>query len=227
MYFQNEADVIGISFIALNINPIQEMQMKKRMFAIWFFVGITCGYPLNACLAQSFDVQLLANQSALDGEFNAMIDLPESMLTTGIGGVYKDDHYRYLNAGLAVGNELITEGLSGELGIFGNIGRVFRADHKATLASAGFAISASFDFAKGIQEDVPLMLMTRISLSPSPLCFQDTDKFAEIIAEISWMALKQAAVVARYRYLDADFERKDAKWQKTDNAGYLGLRFIF
>lgn len=184
-------------------------------------------HPASNSLAQSFDMQLLANQSALDGEFNAMTRLQESTLTTGLGGVYKDDHYRYLNARLSIGNELIARGLSGELGIFGNIGRFYRADHKGTLAGAGFMLSAAYDFSQGLPEAVPLTMMSRISMSPSPLCFQDTDKYAEIIAEISWLALKQAAVVARYRYVDADFERKGVKWQKTDNAGYLGLRFIF
>jgi len=201
--------------------------MGKKGWIILILMGLVFSYPPADSPAQSFNMQLLANQSALDGEFNAINQLQESILTTGLGGIYKDDQYRYLNARLAIGNELMTKGLSGELGIFGNVGRFFRADQKGTLASAGFMLSAAYDFSRGMPEAVPLMLMSRISLSPSPLCFQDAEKFTEIIAEINWMVLKQAAVVARYRYLDADFEKKNAKWQKTDNAGYLGLRFIF
>jgi hypothetical protein len=201
--------------------------MKKTAQILLFIMGIILFSPSAPCQAQTFNLQLLANQSAIDGEFNALIDLTESILTTGVSGVYKDDHYRYFSGMLAIGNELITEGLSGELGIFGNIGRGYKPGRKATLASAGFMLSAAYDVSKGLQDAVPMILMSRISLSPEPLCFQDTDRFAEVIAEIQWQALKQAAVVVRYRYLDADFERKSAKWQKTDNAGYLGLKFIF
>lgn len=201
--------------------------MKKTANIILILMGLAIAFPPTACLAQTFNAHLLANQSALDGEFNAMIEMSESILTTGVSGVYKDDQYRYLNGKLSIGNELITTGLKGDLGIFGNIGRFKEKDRKGNLTSAGFIVSAAYDLSKGVSDQIPVVFLSRISISPAPLCFQDTDRFAEIVAEVQWQALKQAAVVARYRYLDVDFEKKRAEWQKTDNEGYLGLKFIF
>jgi hypothetical protein len=201
--------------------------MKKCVRNLFILVGMTLAYPSAACMAQTFNMQLLANQSALDGTFNAIYDLSESFLTAGINGVYKDDHYRYLNAQLTIGNELITEGLTGDLGIFANIGRFEKTGRKANLTSAGFMVSAAYDLSKGVADDIPVILLSRIAVSPEPLCFQHTERFSEIIAEVQWQALKQAAVILRYRYVDVDFERQSLEWQKVDNAGYIGLKFIF
>jgi hypothetical protein len=201
--------------------------MKKTARIILTLMALAFAHPPAVCLAQTFNAQLLANQSALDGEFNAMFDMSESILTTGVNGVYKDDQYRYLNAKLSIGNELITPGLTGDLGIFGNIGRFEKTDRKAYLTSAGFMLTAAYDLSREVLDEIPVIFLTRISMAPEPLCFQDTDRFAEIVAEVQWQALRQAAVILRYRYLDVDFQKKGDEWQKTDSEGYVGLKFNF
>jgi hypothetical protein len=160
--------------------------MKKTAQIVLILMGLAFTIPSAGAFAQTFNVQLLANKSALDGEFNALIHMEDSILTTGVTGVYKDDHYRYLNGKLSIGNEIFTPGLTADLGIFANAGRFTKTARKGNLVSAGFMVTAAYDVSRGLAEQIPLVFLSRISLSPEPLCYQDTVRFTEFVAELQF-----------------------------------------
>ena len=176
--------------------------------------------------ADNFNFKLMANRSAIDTGFNAMIEVMDSNFSTGVSGIYNEDEYKILFASAMVGNEIFTDGLQGSLGFKGAWGEAEKSNQDGDILNIGFALSAAYDLSKGYDEKIPVTLISSVCFSPQPLCFQDTDEFLEILAEIDWAVLEKAALVLSYRYIEIDF-KEHTRWKKADSTGYIGLKFSF
>ena len=176
--------------------------------------------------ADNFSFKLLANRSAIDSGVDAVIRVKDSNLVTGVSGVYDEDDYKILFARAMVKNELIIDGLQGMIGFQGGWGEAEKHQREGDLLNIAFALSVAYDLSVAYSNQFPVTLSASISFSPQPLCFRDADEFFEILAEIDWKVLENAALVASYRYIEMDF-KKETRWEKADSAGYVGLKFSF
>ena len=122
--------------------------------------------------------------------------------------------------------EIFIKGLQGSLGFKGGWGEIEKPQQDGDLLNIGFNLSAAYDLSKAYSEKLPVTLSSSVCISPQPLCFHDSEEFIEILAEIDWTILDNAALVLSYRYIEIDF-KEQVKWEKTDSTGYVGLKFIF
>ncbi|MFZ2630955.1 MAG: YfaZ family outer membrane protein [Desulfosalsimonadaceae bacterium] len=203
--------------------------MKTKMKTIALLTLMFSGISVccaTASLAVDYTLKLVANQSAIESEFEALIPSFNSMVTTGVGGVYQSDDYKIAYAKALFGNEIFVRGLSGGLGLKGALGEAEKRHIEDDIASLGFTAALSYDLSKEFGPDIPVTFLSSMTLAPEPLCFSDTDGFFEFMLECDWKVLEQAAVVASYRYLNIDF-KPDTNRQKIDSTGYVGLKLFF
>ena len=203
--------------------------MKTTMNIIALLTLMLTG--LSVCcvtdtLAVDYTLKLVANQSAIESELEAQIPTFNSMVTTGVGGVYQSDDYKIAYAKALFGNEIFVRGLNGGLGLKGAFGQAEKRHIEDDIASLGFTAALSYDLSKEFGPDIPLTFLSSMTLAPEPLCFSDTDGFFEFMLECDWKVLEQAAVVASYRYLNIDY-KPDTDRQTIDSTGYVGLKLFF
>lgn len=181
---------------------------------------------IDSSNANDFYFRLSSNKKALDSEFEAEIDISSSRLISGIGGFYDKDDFRLLFVKALIGNELFVDGLTAGLGFKGSWGEAETHKINEDILNLGFACYAGYDLSKSGLNNVPVILASSFYMSPEPLAFGDTEELIEIIAEGTWKILDHAGLVISYRYIEIDFDRRPKK-QKSDNAGYFGLKFFF
>lgn len=199
--------------------------MKKFVtFAVLtVIVSLVASTPAEA---DSASVKLLVNQSSIDGGFEAEIPFSESNVGLGISGVYNEDDYKILFASAEIGNQILTKGLKGSLGLKSGWGEVEKAHHTGDILNIGFKLSAAYDLSKSYTEKIPVTLSSSVCFSPQPLCFNDSDEFLEVLGEIDWRILEKASIVIAYRYIEIEFKDHN-KWEKADSSGYIGAKFRF
>jgi len=199
--------------------------MKKAVILL-LWMGLILVFSVDTATANDFRFRLSTNQNALDSEFEALIDVSNSQLRTGISGLYDSGDYKLLFPKALITNEIFIDGLTAGLGFKGAWGQAEKRDTDENVLNLGFACYAGYDFSKSGLSNLPIQLTSSFYISPEPLAFADTEGLIEVCAEGSWKVLAQAALVINYRYIEIDFDRAP-KRQKSDHAGYLGLKFYF
>ncbi|MBC2716255.1 MAG: hypothetical protein HF978_13180 [Desulfobacteraceae bacterium] len=189
-------------------------------------ISLILFFCVNNSMADDYNVRLSANQYALDSEFEAVINTSNSIVMTGISGVYDNDDYKILFLKALIGNEILIDGFTGGLGFKGAWGEAEKRNIDGDILNLGFTGYAGYDLSKTSLNNYPVILSSSLFFSPEPLSFGDTKKFIEILAECSWKVLDQAALILSYRYFEIDFTNR-TKWEKSESAGYLGLKFFF
>lgn len=176
--------------------------------------------------ADNFCFTLLANRSAVDGGFDAVTNIKGNSFVTGLSGVYNEDEYEIVFGRAMIKNKLPVDGLLGMLGFKGAWGEAEKRRREGDMSNIAFSLSAAYDLSIAYSARLPITLSATVNYAPQPLCFRDSDEFLEALAEIDWKVLRNAALVARYRYIEIDFDN-GPRWEKTDNTGYVGLKFSF
>ena len=202
-----------------------QTKIKTIAFLTLMLSGILTCRSTDA-LAVDYTLKLVANQSAIESEFEALIPSFNSIVTTGLSGVYQSDDYKIAYAKALFGNEIFVRGLSGGLGLKAALGEAEKTYVEDDIATLGFTAAVSYDLSKEFGPDIPVTFLSSLTLAPEPLCFSDTDGLFEFLLECDWKVLEQAAVVASYRYLNVDFKH-NINWQKIDSTGYVGLKLFF
>ena len=198
--------------------------MKK--LTILIIISFFLFFCANNSTADDFSYELSANQTALDSEFEAVINTSDTMIMPGISVLYKSDDYKILFLKALIGNEKRMDELPAIQGVQGAWGDAEKRDNDGDILNLGFTCYASYDLSKSDLNNFPITLASSLFISPEPLSFGNTDKFIELSAECSWKILDQAALVLSYRYIEIGFENQ-TKWHKSDNDVYLGLKFFF
>jgi len=197
--------------------------MRFLKYGIMLFLIIS--YP-QFVSANNFTFKFVANQSSIDGELNTTVSINNANIAIGAGGVYNKDEYKYSYARALVGNEIFGDWLYVNLGMTGLWGEAEISYQDNDFVAIGFLMSAKCDIQKLYSETVPITFTSSFGFAPEPLCFDDCSEFVEFVADVDWKVLKMAALVVSYRYVEVAFETPN-KWQKADNAGYVGLKFFF
>ena len=199
--------------------------MKKSAVSL-LWMALILIFHVNIAAANDFRFRLSTNQNALDSEFEGVMDISDSQLITGISGLYDSGDYKLLFLKALIGNEIFFDGFTAGLGFKGTWGEAEKRNIDEDVLNLGFIAYAGYDFSKSGLNNLPIQLASTFYISPEPLAFEDTEGLIEVYAEGSWKVLEQAALVISYRYIEIDFDRTP-KRQKSDHAGYLGLKFFF
>ncbi|MGM0451639.1 MAG: YfaZ family outer membrane protein [Thermodesulfobacteriota bacterium] len=183
--------------------------------------------PGMAFAQDHYNVGIQANQSAIEVMGEMGFDLPPSTLTFGGNFLYDEDEYDLYGLHARVGNIIAANALSGKLGFKAVAGEVEGGRADSDVWALAFSAGAEYDLSKAIASHyVPVTLRATLNLGPKPMSFDDTDEYVEFIAGLDWKVLENGAVMLNYRYLEIDFD-DPVNWQKTDNAGYVGFKFMF
>jgi hypothetical protein len=197
-----------------------------KRFSVTAILSFFILFIANISMADDFNFRLSANQKALDSEFIGLFDVSDSKLMGSISGVYDTDDYKILFLNTVIENEIFTDGFTGGLGLRGAWGEAEKTYIDGDILNLGFVCYGSFDLSKTTMNQYPVIFSSSFCFSPEPLSFEDTKDFMEVLAECSWKVLDQAALVLNYRYIKVNF-KNHTDWKKSDNTGYLGLRFFF
>ncbi|MDA3895458.1 MAG: hypothetical protein PF482_04840 [Desulfobacteraceae bacterium] len=198
--------------------------MKKFAIVIPAFVILL--FCTNVSMADDFSFRLSANQNALDSEFIGLFDVADSQLMGSIAGFYDTDDYKMISLNALIVDEVFCDGFTGGLGFRGAGGEAEKINNDGDILNLGFVCYANYDLSKSTINQYPITFSSSFCFAPEPLSFVDTKYFMEVLAECSWKVLDQAALVANYRYIKIKF-KNHTNWKKSDNAGYIGLRFLF
>lgn len=89
-----------------------------------------------------------------------------------------------------------------------------------------FAMPILFGFKHKVYSgNIPIgTLGAKVLYAPSPLAFQDADKYVEYRIEATVQIIENVEIYAGYRNIDTDYKNDSVDY--TDS-GYLGFRFIF
>lgn len=203
--------------------------MTMKPVSCWcsvLFLSVFFLFPGLVFAQDHYSVGIQANQSAIEVMGEMGFELPPSMLTFGGNFLYDEDEYDLYGLHARVGNIVDANALSGQLGFKGVAGEVEGRVDSDVLGIA-FSAGVQYDLSKAIAAHyIPVTLHATFNLGPKPMSFSDTDEYMELVAGLDWKVLENGAVMLNYRYLEVDFDDPD-KWQKTDNAGYVGFKFMF
>ena len=204
--------------------------MKMKICRICLFsIAALMLLTASAFAENHYDVSLRANQSAIEGDAEALLDLSPNpgTLTLGANAVYDADDFNFIGLRALMGSNIFTNGLTGKIGFKGVLGTVQRKGPDSSLVNLGFMVSASYDMSAAFPDYiVPLVASAALTFSPQPLCFNDTKEFTEATVDLDWKIMDNAAINVGYRYLKLKFD-SPVHWQKTDNAALVGFKFFF
>ncbi len=188
--------------------------------------------------AYPFFFELNANQSEAEFTLGHTWEENENNFLTsvGIGALYSDENYKIINASFTLGNRELIESVKLGMGFKGLVGTVKEDRKEDDLGAVGFLFSAVYDipevdfFYYGVPLDFEFT--GEICMAPSQLCFDKLSEYTEIKTSFGLYVLgqKKGIISIGYRYIHAQFEDEDDddnNWEKSNNAVFVGYRFIF
>ncbi|MCP4346797.1 MAG: hypothetical protein GY795_14875 [Desulfobacterales bacterium] len=188
----------------------------------------TAAYPT------SFEVN--ANQSDVEAVLGHTWEADERTFLTSIGisGLYSsEEDYKLFSGSFTLGNRALIEGLRLDMGFRGVWGEIEKGKREGDVGAVGFLGSLSYDFPE-VEIFYGAMpfdseISGSIHWSPGALCFDKLDNYIEMKATFGFYVLEQKKgfLFVGARSIMAEFEEESGYWKKTDNAGFLGCRFIF
>lgn len=200
--------------------------MKKFCFLFLFIIQVLiCAGISNA---QTFDTFLNAGTSTVQAGLDVEHKLDQGKLLTGLSGIQVNDEgsLRLIEGHLAVGNDMLAEGLSGELGIKGLIGSADKGDRSSDIGGLGFMIGGAYRLPKG-NLPVTTKVFAGLSWSPSPLCFVDMERYFDAKIGVDFYLIENAALEFAYQHYNLKMKNGPGGWSRTDDLLTIGVKLRF
>ena len=201
--------------------------MKKLSFLLTVILSVTIFSSIS--FARGFEAFLNAGSSTIQAGIDMNNKLEQGYMRTGISGIYtNDDHgdYKIIDAHLTLGNEILIQGLDGELGIKGLIGSVDSGWGDRDLGSLAFMVRGTYQLPKKIMP-VTTKVFSEISLTPRPMAFMDMDQYFDIKMGVDVYIVENAALEVSYQHYDMKIEDDPRDWSKEDNIVTIGMKLKF
>ncbi len=193
-------------------------KVKKRLFFLLTALLLT----LNMHAYQRYAFGLNVNTSVV--EFEARANVAPLTSDPVFRNFYAD--FNYINDN----DSLVGIGAFVENVFYNYHPLMFQVGIKSVFTGHGgkdfMALPILFGFKHKVYSgNIPIgTLGAKILYAPSPLAFQDADKYLEYRIEATLQIIENVELYAGYRNIDTDY--KGASLNYTDS-GYLGFRFIF
>jgi hypothetical protein len=200
--------------------------MKKFCFLFLFIIQVMiCAGISNA---QTFDAFLNAGTSTVQAGLDVEHKLDQGKLLTGLSWTQVDDggRLRLMEGHLAVGNDMLAEGLSGELGIKGLIGSADNGARSSDVGGLGFMIGGAYRLPKG-NLPVSTKVFAGLSWSPSPLCFADMERYLDAKMGVDFYLIENAALEFAFQHFSLRMKNGPGNWSRTDNLLTIGVKLRF
>ncbi|QTA83127.1 Uncharacterized protein dnl_55210 [Desulfonema limicola] len=179
-----------------------------------------------------FSIELNGGQSTFEARVLSTWLIIPSTVSFGINGLTASDDFYFVSSDLTVGNKMIDQKLSLEIGIRGLGGNVEKGRNESTIGVLGFLVKAVYDIPDievTYTRYLDLEIHGEFCASPSPVSFGDTEQYFEMRTGlgINLTENKQNTILVGYRYIKADFDDGRFEWDKTYDAFYFGYRIKF
>ena len=198
------------------------MDTKKIIGQIVFIIIITSGISF----AGTYDLEINAGQSAIEGRLDKTMTIEQGRLTTGIGALYNDDDYKIANVKLTLGNGISLPELRFDLGFKGVLGNIEKGQKDGDLTAVGFLLLGKYSIPETISP-IPIDVSVGFSYAPDSLSFSDSDSYLDFRASLDFRIVKSAAIILGYRYIKVRFDDNTGRWEMSDDAVFVGCQLSF
>ncbi len=177
---------------------------------------------------ETFDFELNANSTDVEGKLNAQLPAYSTYLYVGVGAIFSDndDDYWVANVSAALKDEVLLEALTIGLGFKGLTGQADVHNEDFNIRSLSFLALGEYDFRK-TNIRLPISLSLSYAMSPTPLNFSDTKKYQEFISTVYVHIGNSASAVVGYRNIDARFDDDPGEAKHSDDAFFFGIKLLF
>lgn len=198
------------------------MDIRKIIGQIMFIIMITSGISF----ASTYELELNAGHSAIEGRLDRTTTIEKGFLTTGIGAVYNDDDYKIANVKLTLGNGISLPELKFNLGFKGLLGNIEKDNKDGDLMAVGFLFLGKYSIPETISP-IPIDVSVGFSYAPDSFCFLDSDRYLDFRTSLDFRIVKNAAIILGYRYIKVRFDDNRGRWEMSDDAVLLGYQLRF
>lgn len=201
--------------------------MKKVSF--FLLIGLLLTLQTGISNAQTFETYLSAGVSTVQAGFDVEHKLDQGYMRTGISGIYTNrdvGDFKTLEAHLMVGNQIIIDGLNGELGIKGLIGTVDKAHSSHDVGGLAFMIGGTYQLPKEIFP-VRTKLFANMSWTPSPLAFMHMDHNFDAKVGVDVFLVEYAALECAYQRYNMKLTDIPNDGSHKDNIVTVGIKLRF
>jgi hypothetical protein len=201
--------------------------MKRPIYLLIIILSIMIQTGISS--AQTFDAFLNAGASTIYTGLDANHTLDQGYLRTGLSGIYTNydrGEYRSLEVHAAIGDDILIEGLSGELGLKGLIGSVDKGFGNSDLGSLAFMAGGAYQLPLNIFP-VNTRVFTELSWTPGPLAFIDMDRYFDFKAGVDVFVVQRAALEFLYQHYNMKMEGEPGNWTHEDNIVMIGIKMRF
>lgn len=198
------------------------MDIKKIIGQIVFIIVITPGISF----AGTYDLEINASHSAIEGRLDKTMTIEQGLLTTGIGALYNDDDYKIANVKLTLGNGISLPGLRFDLGFKGVLGNIEKGSRDGDLTAVGFLLLGKYCIPE-IISPIPIDVSVGFSYAPDSLSFSDSDSYLDFKASLDFRIVKSAAIILGYRYIKVRFDVNSGRWEMSDDTVFVGCQLRF
>ena len=188
---------------------------------------------VGICSAENYRFRLGAGSSSIHTSFEGKQYTNGSFLVTGIDimDVEKDSKnedisYSILGIKFALENESLAPGLRCSLGFKGVGGSVDKNAKEGKFGAIAFMGSMAYLF-PGTLSPVPIEIFLKLCGSPTPLSFNDSDRYIESEAGIAFYLINNASLYLSYRGYNIHMDNDDGEWRLKDDVLGLGLALTF
>jgi hypothetical protein len=199
--------------------------MKKSAFLLVVLLLI---FQANLSNAQSFMAFLNAGSSTVQAGLDVNHTLDQGYVRSGLSGIYTNRdkrEYKIVEGHLTIGNEVVIEGLTGELGIKGLLGSVDKGFGNKELGCLAFTLGGTYQLPKAVFP-VTTKIFTGIDWTPSPLAFIDTDRYFDFKLGVDVFLVKNAAMEFSYQHYNIGMNNP-RDWDLKDNVFTVGVKLQF
>lgn len=179
--------------------------------------------------AQTYEAFLNAGSSTVRAGADAIHVLDQGYLRTGLSGIYANydrGEYRSLDAHAVIGDDILIEGFTGELGIKGLIGSVDRGFGNNNLGSLAFMAGGAYQLPRNVFP-VNTTIFTEISWTPAPLAFIEMDRYFGFLAGFDIFLVERAALEFAYIHYNMKLEAEPRNWTDKENIVMVGIKLRF
>jgi len=198
------------------------MDTKKIIGQIVLIIMITSGISF----AGTYDLEINADHSAIEGRLDKTMTIEQGRLTTGIGALYNDDDYKIANVKLTLGNGISLPELRFDLGFKGVLGNIEKGSRDGDLTAVGFLLLGKYSIPETISP-IPIDFSVGFSYAPDSLSFSDSDSYLDFKVSLDFRIVKSAAIILGYRYIKVRFDDTTGRWEMSDDAVFVGCQLRF
>lgn len=181
----------------------------------------------SSAFCESYQFGVVASGDSVRADFEVQTKQTYGIIAAGGAFSYSSDEYKIGEGLIALRSDRFLPGLQYGLGFKGFYGKVEEEDsnYKGTLAAIGFLVDMDYELTSAFNPvEIPIVAYAGICFSPSPLSFDDTDKYQEYRGGLRFHLLESAYISVECKYRKFHFnDSTRGDWERSDTIFMAGL----